>query len=175
MGWLAPNTVAVGDPISASNHNTYIRDNLNYLLQRNSTQLTYYPAGNYTYSLAPWTTVDATNVKLNITPQSTRVMGWWIIDSLLDNTAHNAIAYLSTTITGGSIIDGDSTNGTTKISQPGSANARYKAPLTFAMTGLTANSATTLYLYWKTDASAGVVLTLFGSATQSIRAFCVDY
>lgn len=72
MTWTTPNTVAVGDVASASNHNTYIRDNLNYLYASRVKLQYQRTAGNYTTTSATNADIDGTNMTLTFTPVSTK-------------------------------------------------------------------------------------------------------
>lgn len=74
MAWTSPRTWANGTVPGASDLNTEIRDNMTYLLGSRPIGQTIYVAGaDYTTSSTTFVDVDAANVVLTITPQSSRI------------------------------------------------------------------------------------------------------
>jgi hypothetical protein len=71
--WTTPNTVTALDVASASNHNTYIRDNLLFLLS--GKQIVNYRAasGAYTTTSSTFVQIDSTNLSATLTVTSGRV------------------------------------------------------------------------------------------------------
>lgn len=75
MAWSAPKTWNAGDVLSASDMNTYVRDNSLFLLSGRPVATVYQNSGaDYTLTVATtWTTIDTTNLGLTLTTQSGRV------------------------------------------------------------------------------------------------------
>jgi hypothetical protein len=74
MAWTTPNTINTGDVASATDHNTYIRDNLNYLLQRPTGSVNRSGSSDYSYATGAWADIDATNLKVDVTTASGRLL-----------------------------------------------------------------------------------------------------
>lgn len=85
MAWTTPNTATAGGLIRATDYNTYVRDNLNYLLSRNNSQIIRNNTATYTNSGA-FAAIDTTNLSITLTMTTTKVL------LLLTGTASNSSA-----------------------------------------------------------------------------------
>jgi len=76
MAWTAPNTIAAGDVLSATAHNTYLRDNLNYLhTGRPAGVIARNNGGVYSIATATgWAAIDSTNLANTLTLTTGRVL-----------------------------------------------------------------------------------------------------
>ena len=72
MPWTSPNTAVTGAPISASDYNTYQRDNLTYLFSQRPAPKSSYFSGSLSSSSTSFVDVSTSNVKLNATINSGR-------------------------------------------------------------------------------------------------------
>ena len=72
MAWTSPKTWASGDVLTASDMNTYVRDNSLYLL---TSRIQSYrrTSGNYTISSSSFADVDGTNLAFTRTSNSTQL------------------------------------------------------------------------------------------------------
>jgi hypothetical protein len=98
MPWTTPKTWVNNDPLTASDMNTHIRDNLNALKAPPTAQYTANEASNYQTTGTTFASVDATNLNLSITTTGGDVLigfhgtalnsttGVTMFDVLLDNT-----------------------------------------------------------------------------------------
>ena len=73
MAWTTPKTWADDELVTANVMNTHIRDNLNVLYERPLDWLNYLPGSDYTTTSTSWVDVDGTNLKLTVTPATSRV------------------------------------------------------------------------------------------------------
>jgi len=67
MAWTAPKTWTVDGVLTAADMNTYVRDNLHYLLSPNKGVIIRNNNGDYSTTSTSWVDVDATNLSLTIT------------------------------------------------------------------------------------------------------------
>lgn len=73
MAWTTPNTASAGGLIRATDYNTYVRDNLNYLLSRSNNQITRNNTATYT-NAGTWAAIDTTNLSITLTMTTTKVL-----------------------------------------------------------------------------------------------------
>lgn len=89
MAWSTPRTWTTNELVTASVMNTHVRDNLNALksppgaIYQNSSG-----SSLYTTSSTIWTDVDATNLKLTLTPDGTVVFVQATVDVKLSSEAY---------------------------------------------------------------------------------------
>jgi hypothetical protein len=77
MPWTTPATWVTNYVMTASDLNTYLRDNPNYLLtQRPTAEILKSGSANYSTTSTTYVDVDSTNIKVSITPVSTRALVW---------------------------------------------------------------------------------------------------
>lgn len=159
MAWTAPITWAAAQLVSATDLNTHIRDNENFLYTRFPVQQALVTnAGNYTTTSTSFVDVDATNLILTITPATGTVV---IMAFLTASLAVTGTVYFDL------ILDS-----TTRYSASASGSAflniggSNQAPVTIfgRFSGLS-NTAHTFKLQWKVSASTG---TIYGSAAAMI-------
>jgi hypothetical protein len=93
LAWSTPNTASAGGVISAYAYNTYVRDNLNYLLQRPSAQIIYAGASDRLTNSGNWDVIDATNLTLNLTLANTRALIMATFWATVDNASGNYGAF----------------------------------------------------------------------------------
>src|SRR5260221_2313750 len=67
MGWTSPPSWVAGNVIGATDLNTYIRDNTNYLLARPKTVIKRDNNANYTTTSTTFVDIDGTNLAASIT------------------------------------------------------------------------------------------------------------
>jgi hypothetical protein len=72
MPWTSPNTAVSGAPISASDYNTYQRDNLTYLFSQRPAPKSSYFSGALTSTSTSFVDVSTANIKINVTINSGR-------------------------------------------------------------------------------------------------------
>ena len=91
MSWTAPKTWNPGDVQSASDLNTYLRDNLLWLLGGFATAyINYCPAADYTTTAATFGDVDGVNLSLSLMVHGGRAMVWATFVLEADNTASSS-------------------------------------------------------------------------------------
>jgi hypothetical protein len=75
MAWTTPNTVSPGGIFSASDYNTYLRDNLSYLFNGRAGQTVKYDNGaDYSTSSTTYANIDGTNLSITLTVNSGKVL-----------------------------------------------------------------------------------------------------
>jgi hypothetical protein len=102
---------------SASEYNTQIRDNFNFLLSGFAMDyLVYEPTADYTTTSSTFGDVDATNLILTMTVKGGRALVWASFDLKADNTASSSAeaTILCDTAT---YPDDSSTNGLVRVAQ----------------------------------------------------------
>src|SRR5215475_4560022 len=67
MGWTSPPSWVAGNVIGATDLNTYVRDNTNYLLARPKTVIKRDNNANYTTTSTSFVDIDGTNLAASIT------------------------------------------------------------------------------------------------------------
>ncbi|MBX3061823.1 MAG: hypothetical protein U0528_17060 [Anaerolineae bacterium] len=91
MPWTTPNTAIASTVISSSAHNTYIRDNLNYLHSgRPIAKVQYEGSVDRTNSTNSWADVDATNLSVTLTISSGRARVFASFRLAADNTTNSS-------------------------------------------------------------------------------------
>lgn len=115
-GYTAPNTAAASATISASAHNTYIRDNISYLFGgRPKGQVHYVGAADKTTTSTSWSDVDSVNLTVSVTVSAgENILIFASGRFAADNTASSA-AEVDIAVDGTRI--GHSTHGMARISQ----------------------------------------------------------
>lgn len=73
MSWTTPKTWAAGDVLSASDLNTYVRDNANALLARPADGIVYDNGANYTSTSDTFVAIDGTNLSIALTIAGTKI------------------------------------------------------------------------------------------------------
>jgi hypothetical protein len=77
MPWTTPATWVSDYVVTASDLNIYLRDNSNYLLgSRPLAESIKSGSANYSTTSTTYVDVDGTNIKVSITPASTRALVW---------------------------------------------------------------------------------------------------
>jgi len=74
MTWTTPRTWTDEELVTANFMNTEIRDNLNYLFQRPVSVVGHTGGGTYSTTSSTFVDIDATNLKVSLTPQTGRLM-----------------------------------------------------------------------------------------------------
>lgn len=97
MAWTSPKTWAVGDVLSASDMNTYVRDNAIYLLS-GRVQSYQRSAGSYTTTSATLVDVDSTNLSFTKTFVSTKVLA--IFTGAYANTSISVANFIGINVDG---------------------------------------------------------------------------
>lgn len=91
MPWTDIDDLSTGDLVTAAIWDDQVKANLEYLLSGRSLALATQASGaDYTVVGTTWTNVDATNLILEITPASTRVVLFASFRMVADNTAGSA-------------------------------------------------------------------------------------
>lgn len=162
-GWSSPNTAVTGAPISASDYNTYQRDNLNYLLsQRPYASIVLEGSSNFSTSSTSFVAVSTSSLRLTITPNSgrVRVRARGVVQH--SNTASGAGSLLGGTISLDFLLDAGSTraggtNGVLKIIQGNNGTNTHEFAIEGIFTALSVGSHT-LDLAWKTSGATALML-----------------
>lgn len=153
-GWTTPNTVTTGAPISASDYNTYQRDNQTYLFsQRPITYLCYSGAADKTTTSTSFVAVDTTNMRLTATINSGRCM-------IFVNCEWHSAAFTDK-IYADILLDGGSTRatngGTNGVCAWYNTNTNSdRCAFTALFTGLSVGSHT-FDLAWKVSTGTGTI------------------
>ncbi|HLY26589.1 MAG TPA: hypothetical protein VKQ72_09635 [Aggregatilineales bacterium] len=153
--WTAPITHSPGDAVASADWNTYVRDNLNYLLSgRQFVQLApYVGVADYSKTGAGTTTfadLDATNLILTLTPSSSRVRAWFAFTATISaGTAYYDI-YNTTLAARG----GDATVG---LVQDANTATTKQLRVECIFTGLTPGVSTSFKLQFKQSSTANTV------------------
>jgi hypothetical protein len=161
-GFTTDPGVQAGDPISSSHYNTYIRDNIAFLLSgRARSQIIREGVANYTTSSTSFVAVDTTNLRITLTVATgrVRIRATGIVQ-------HSDTASGSGTLLGGTIdvdIQKDATtraggtNGLWKILQSNNGSALHPFAVEAEFTGLSVGSHT-FDLMWKTSGATATMM-----------------
>src|SRR5260370_40838420 len=74
MGWSSPATFSTGQLIGATDLNTYVRDNTNYLLTRPKTVIKRDNNADYTTTSTTFVDIDSTNLAITMTISGSAVL-----------------------------------------------------------------------------------------------------
>jgi hypothetical protein len=153
MAWTTPNTAAAGGVVSASDHNTYIRDNLSFLLNgKAASEIQREGSADYTVVGTTWTEVDSTNLRITLSVTSGRVLLISNFRLAADNTASSAANVRFYNVT--SAVAEGGTNGLAYMPQ----NREGQVNMTAIITGLAAGSYTFTLQF--RNAQAGATTTI---------------
>jgi hypothetical protein len=170
-GWTTPTTWNPGQVVSATDLNTHLRDNLNYLVSgfpmsmvvRNN-------AGNYTTTSTTFVDVDATNLIITITLQSGRAIIYAQCMCLGDAAAGDGMEI--DIIVDSTTRAGNATHGLFRVAR----TLRSHAAVFAVFTGLSVNASHTFKLQFRTvgagtatiEANPGNTTTTSGSLVQMV-------
>lgn len=172
MAWTTPQTWTAGQVVGASDLNTHLRDNINYVLSgRGAVPLWWTSTGVITVNSSTFVDVDATNLKMTITLASGRIMGWWTATMQVDNTAHNVKAWLGTRVDD-TTEDNASSAATVMLQQAGNTNY-IPVVVPFAFTNLS-QASHFVKLRGRHDGSAGAVLRVTSGTDNGVRAMVFE-
>ena len=148
MSWTAPRTFLVSDVLGASDMNTWVSNNDAYLLQRNYVVAALQSSGaDYALSTASaWTSVDATNLAIVFTPQSTRVRV--DLSFTVDPITLSGASDLYMDVFNGTVRAGLATGGLWRNTQGASGAQLFHVGFFGIFTGLTANTSYTFTLQY---------------------------
>lgn len=161
MAWTTPATFIANQIVGASDLNTQLRDNLNYLFASRPTGITNYQNGsNYTTTSTSFVDVDATNVKLTLTLSGSRLFIVSRFVANYTNVANNGINFAFYSV-------GLNANGSTTNWQGNSAASNIEGQVNMVdiFTGLAAGSQT-IRLRWAVSNGAGTGSIIFFSGTN---------
>lgn len=160
--WTTPNTAVTGAPISASDYNTYQRDNLTFLHSGKArSQIIREGSSNYTTTSTSFAAVDTTNLRITLTVSTgrVRIRATGVLQhsdtssgsgALLGGTMAIDIRKDATTRAGG-------TNGLWKILQTNNGTALHPFAVEAEFTGLSVGSHT-FDLMWKTSGATATMM-----------------
>src|SRR5713226_7938382 len=74
MGWSTPPTFVTGQLVGATDLNTYVRDNTNYLLARPKNAIKRDNNANYTSTSTSFVDIDGTNLVIVLATSGTTVL-----------------------------------------------------------------------------------------------------
>lgn len=161
MSWTNPKTWVVNELVTAAMLNAHVRDNLLHLFQRPLIQSVQTSGAGYAITSTSYVAVDATNLKLTLTPESGRVM-----IGLLATLVGSATLYagLRVSIDNGAqyALWGDSIQALTQVT--------LSPVVPLVVTGLSA-AAHTFELQMKVS---GGTITMHRSAAQPLRFFVME-
>jgi hypothetical protein len=172
MSFTAPPTKNSGDDITATLWNTYVRDNINYLINgRPKAQIIREGVANYTTSSTSFVALDTTNLRITLTVNS----GIAVIEATgvvqHSDTSSGSGAALGGRISLDIIRDGSvrlgGTNGLLTILQSNNGSAMHAFHIKVRFTGLSVGSHT-FDLAWRTSGATatmynnGYVITMLG-------------
>ncbi len=173
MSWTTPKTWTPGDVLSASELNTHLRDNPNYLLSGFAmASVIHEPASDYTTTAGSFVDVDATNLKLTLTVKGGRAVVYASFHLASDGTANSSgeATVLCDTAT---YPDGSGANGLVRLKTTGTqvvslvaffsglAEGSHTFKLQFR--NAAAGATTTIYKV-NSGATNGSPITMFGLA-----------
>jgi hypothetical protein len=143
--WTTPKTWVTGDPLTASDLNTHVRDNLDYLKSPPTTLYQIAGTSDYTTTSTAFTDVDGTNLALAITTAGGDVLIFFS-GIVLISSATNYV-YFDLSIDG--VLQGGA-NGLLAV-KPGTAGAsQIPIVIPFLKQGL-GSGTHTIKLQWKVD------------------------
>lgn len=151
--WTSPNSPSAGDDWTATMYRTYIRDNLNYLLngQPYSTSPTYLGTA-ITGTTTSFAAVSTTNARITLTTVSGRVKGVFEFPFKLSFSGSGTVyAWFDVAINGTRL--GDSTLGLV-IAPTEGAGTLCHVVVPFQAVGVTPGSVN-IDLYWKLKVNSG--------------------
>lgn len=161
-GWTAPNTAVTGAPISASEYNTYVRDNLTFVHSGKArSQIIREGVANYTTSSTSFAAVDTTNLRITLTVSTGRVRIRATGMLQHSDTASGAGSLLGGTmcidIQKDAATRAGGTNGLWKILQTNNGTALHPFAVEAEFTGLSVGSHT-FDLMWKTSGATATMM-----------------
>jgi hypothetical protein len=154
MAWSTPPTFTSGQVITATDLNTYLRDNENYLLSRPKNFVKHDNNADYTTTSSSFVDIDGTNLTITLTLSGSAVL---LSFTAVINDSSNQPAF-DFTVDGTRV--GGSTDGLMTIS---GGNGRYCATMVALVTGLSA-AAHTFKVQWR--AVSGTATLYAGSGTS---------
>lgn len=161
MAWTSPKTWSVGEVLTASDMNTYVRDNLNALKAPPSDNYEANEGANYTTSSATFADVDGTNLSLSITTTGGDIMIGFV--GTLLHTAGNKI-FFTVDIGGTDVAADDGIAGCTP------ANVVSDTSLSFVWLATSqAAGAKTIKLQWKTPAATATLYAGAGTSNGDVH------
>jgi hypothetical protein len=159
MPWTTPATFTAGQIIGASDLNTQLRDNLNFLNSGRGYASAYQATGtDYSLSVATtWTSIDTANLALTFTTQSGRV--WLEAAFELDQSAGASDVSFDWLNNNTSVRSANNNVGTARAVVGGAFSTgvvgNWKVPALF--TGLTPGTLYTFYLqYYKNSGTVSL-------------------
>lgn len=141
--WTAPKTWNTNDLVTATDLNTHLRDNLDWLKAPPTANYVANQASDYTTTSTSFVNVDGTNLSLTITTTGGNVLIGF--SGAVSNTAAGSVTYLDVEIDGVRFAGDD---GVVGVAQ-NIANYSVNAGFVVLKTGLSAGSHT-FKLQWKT-------------------------
>ncbi len=161
MSWTTPRTWTVGQVVGASDLNTDVRDNLNWLLTGRGA-IYARSAGNYTTTSTSYADVDGTNLSFAIVDAGTKIL----------ITFNGLISGNQNGMTGTFTVSLDGTDQTDLWTYYTTLTGGFLYQVTVSHVLTVAAGSHTIKLRWKTNNFAGGTLTLYGTtpvATMSVQ------
>lgn len=162
MTWTTPKTWVTGEPLTAGDLNTHLRDNLNALKTPPGDAYIANEASNYTTTSTAFVSVDATNLALTITTAGGDALVAFS-GAVSNNTAGQAV-YFDVDLDGVRQAGNDGINVLTSAA----ANSIGNAAFAWLVTGLAAGSHT-FKLQWKVSGGTGTLYAGAGTGGADIH------
>ncbi len=161
-GWTSPNTAVSGAPISASDYNTYVRDNLTYLFsQRPEDLVVNEGSAHITTSSTSFVAVSTTLARMTKTVNSGRYEVTFTCTCVHSDAATGSGAEIGGIMAFDVLLDGATraggTNGLIKLRQSSVGSIHHTITITARFIGLSVGSHT-FDLAWKTSGATATLL-----------------
>lgn len=162
MAWTTPKTWNADEVLTASDMNTYVRDNTEALRNRESDDYVLDGGTDYTYALATWADIDSTNLSLQVTISGEETHLEVHFHGVFSVSAINSDVQLDFTV-----------NGVRQGGQAGIIGMRFtstgqRMPITFTrLIGPLSPGTYTINMQWKTNATA--TMTLYNGAAGTVN------
>jgi hypothetical protein len=162
MTWTTPKTWVTGEPLTASDLNTHLKDNLNALKEPPTDHYECDEASDYSTTSTSFVDVDATNLALTITTSGGDILVGFSGDIANDTAGRSVMLNISLD---GTLVTND--DGFIVTYQT-TANRSIPVSFVYLITGVSAG-AHTLKLSWKVSANTGVLYAGSGTASADIH------
>ena len=167
MAWTTPKTWVTGEPLTASDMNTHIRDNLDYLKdQVNDAPRDSYEvneSSDYTTTSTSFVDVDATNLSLTITTTGRDVLVGFF--GSVHQGSGSQYVYFDVDVDGAR-NGGD--DGLIFVRTEAGGNIYHQPSFVVRISGLSAGSHT-FKLQWKVSASTGTLYAGAGTGSRDVH------
>lgn len=160
--WTTPKTWSTGEPLTAADLNSHLRDNLEYLADNPSAARFANELSDYSTTSTSFANVDATNFSHSLTTKGEDVMIGFA-GSVTQNNAANAI-YLDVLIDSTRIGGDDGI----LVVYPNSTTVRADASFVILVKGLAAG-AHTIRLQWKVTGGTATMHAGAGTASYDVH------